>query len=1006
MMRLVIKLNTVPVRSLRLRNLVNETAKKRDLNIRVSLIEELEGEPAGLLVFTRADDLSKLWEALVDALERLMKVYGALASKALRRNVSEVRVVGVLADIVSYSLRWPLYLHPSPELAIYSPHIAFPLYRVLGLFCEKLPRFYVAYKVASQLAGVQDEVFLEDVQRDLEKAGCRIDLDSVRLLASLYDLFVNELPQLLELALYSVPADTRLGLNSSPLLLHDILSSAIATTILASTGIPPGDEKLEVARLAALLHDIGKPLNWEAHEQESTNVTERLLKALLEELDYGKTNVENLARKIVEVVRNHHNHWECAKTLGKGWDRVCRAVAEGDKLASALDRVADLILGCIEGKGLRICEKLDIESLKKLGKILAANLDVNDPIKALHIAYRYPREKRKQVWNAWWNLYLRAFADKNLRNTLVKALESLAAMLNTSQRLIIQEAPLSEDWRICTLVIDIGGVQKLIRESSKLRNLAGMSVTIDFVTMVGVPLALYSFGVPLESIIFAGGATLHVIAPCNIIDRTKKDLHKNLANILGEDIAKLAFPEGIQIRIGSGNLSLLSLGDSQVPLYGYTINKTYRRLSVERMAPRVFDAEKPSLAKISGKPCPICQQRPGIILVKGEPDRLCPTCAARYEVFGDMGLKYDRRRALQVLSTLPQGCSDVIEELIAVAEPVEALTGPRGSKLAALKTDGNVMGSFIASSLTPAIYFEKSVRIDLAIKRSIEEIYRVAKEVLRDSCERKAVDTSKYILKYVLGIVGYSFMYAGGDDALMFVPHEVALPSALLLAYTFTAETGFRATLSVGVAAGPPEQPIWWLLDSAEELLETAKKVTRKESIKVIDSWPQRMNESGGAILYDYMANGALTPIRVGRRLKTRRLHGKVSLLFGDTSIFKLTSLINPPTGGKLEPLRPQTIKSDEALNSYLRDLLEKTMNGEIRGSEKLKVVDRIAAIVKPGILAVALIASSKEAENRQDKELMEGLSRLIQSLGMVSDPRHVESVLTEIYLVSRLTGG
>ncbi len=388
--------------------------------------------------------------------------------------------------------------------------------------------------------------------------------------------------------------------------------------------------------------------------------------------------------------------------------------------------------------------------------------------------------------------------------------------------------------------------------------------------------------------------------------------------------------------------------------------------------------------------------RPALFSVAGE--EMCITCYSRYRAFDSLGFRA-RSRAVA-----DHGIR--IED-----EPVIALTAPRGSKLAVVKVDGNAMSVFMSSSLTPSVYFEKSVRIDLALKRGIRAVYETIWKLLRET------KSGGSVTEYLAAIAVHSFMYAGGDDALLILPHEASLATALLVAYVFAAETGFQASLSVGVAAGPREQPIWWLLDAAEELLESAKEVVRGESLAALREYPGSRVTAGGAVLYDYMASGALTGLRVDSRLSRRwRTVSRLARLFGAAPLPRLVlaaigspkDMVRGVTPAKLFEQPPRSMSEDEAIEAILVDVLRGVLLGSIDARSVYRTVERAAAMPGDPRIAPWVVVERLSEAAGTDGGAYHELLQLLASLadGGRLSPEQVSSLIVELYLVSKLLGG
>ena len=1011
----VVKANPVPVRALRLKRLVEKTLG----SCKGDSVGLLEDGAYGYTVVARGSVVAEVWRKLLDDLAELTRLYAEIARVAVDHGVADaVRVLRIYADILAYSLRWPLYLHPLPELGITSPHIALLVAKLLDLICPdaRLP-FHELYDIASSLAsGLSSRIAELDSFGKLIRA-CRIGRDALLNILSgsitrILSIASEKLPEKLELILYTTPADIRLGANASPIILHDLLASGIAAALLGAKRISLDSRIAVVARLAALLHDVGKPLDYTSYTRLSRSEAKRLLSLLLEGLRGSRVEgeAEKLVDIVVRIVEHQDDVGKCEGVVGEEWAEACEAVVEGDRLASGFDSLSGLILSCIDGG--ECSPGIDAEAFRAVGELLLdafreAGVELGDWKDALREAYRPSKAPSDTVLYAWSRLYEAAVGDEDARSAVRRAMGSVLGLLSGLGGLRYRPAEVDTRKDIGVLIVDIDDVQKLIRESSKLRTLSSMSISIDYVTMVGIPLALEKLGVPLEAVVFAGGAVVQAIVPGGLAslspDELRERIEEALYEVLGKGAAKLILGR-LAVHVGASHLARDKR--SGLALYGLTVRRAYRSLAEAKMSAASVQGIRPRLSlAYHARLCTVCGERPALFRVADE--EMCAACYARYYAFGSLGFRA-RRQAVEgvVHVTLDK-------------EPINALTTPRGSKIAVVKADGNAMGVFMLSSLTPSVYFEKSVRIDLALKRGIREVYTTVYAVVGDVARRAGGEATGRVareMEYLGAIAAYSFMYAGGDDALLILPHEASLAAALLLAYTFAAETGFQSSLSVGVAAGPREQPIWWLIEAAEALLESAKEVARIDSLNAIHGYPGARVESGGAILYDYLASGALTGMRVEQRLRERwTAASRVARLFGRAPLPGLVLIaagcpqaLCQQGGINLFQTPPRSLADDERVEEVLRRLLQSILEGGIDAGRVYRGIERIASTVRnPRLVPWVIVERIYEAGGELStayRSLLRMLAGIVD--GGVITPDAVSSLISELYLVSKLLGG
>jgi CRISPR/Cas system-associated protein Cas10 (large subunit of type III CRISPR-Cas system) len=116
--------------------------------------------------------------------------------------------------------------------------------------------------------------------------------------------------------------------------------------------------------------------------------------------------------------------------------------------------------------------------------------------------------------------------------------------------------------------------------------------------------------------------------------------------------------------------------------------------------------------------------------------------------------------------------------------------------------------------------YERSARLDIALKRAFEETVRELYFGLEgvDSAEAR-----RTLVRLKLGL-----LYMGGDDMLALMPSWLAPLVANSLAEKFRKHMGCARGISIGVAAGPSKAPVWSLIEAARELQQKAKDRARE----------------------------------------------------------------------------------------------------------------------------------------------------------------------------------
>ena len=219
-----------------------------------------------------------------------------LAARRSLDGLSEEEKLETLGDLITLFFKAPLYREALPGFTR-SP------YKLLVLWVLLRPRLRTLLPTKTLLD------VMEGMEEGLVKYPAAIEI--------LDDIDVSER---VERALTLFPVDTRPGPNTTALLPHLMLTSAIAWSLAVRDGYSRRDRAY--LRLAALLHDIGKPIDPMRHAKESEKLVRRLLDGILPS-DY--------VEMIVEFVRKHHKA-----------DVEVGLIAEADRMASA-DRLYQIV---------------------------------------------------------------------------------------------------------------------------------------------------------------------------------------------------------------------------------------------------------------------------------------------------------------------------------------------------------------------------------------------------------------------------------------------------------------------------------------------------------------------------------------------------------------------------------------------------------------------------------------------------------------------------------------
>jgi hypothetical protein len=1078
---------SVPARALRLRDLRREISESQKIasagNLFVNVIEDKS--PAWLWsVMSSQEALATVWRSHLSNIRKILDrvargIMGQDYAKELekiadaaRKGDSEAKCklaiyLSVIADVVAYMFRYPLYR--DPLLALVESEASETNVKIEPLLAPHngllVARLVLASYVLNKFVGhgckalkERGKVIIRTIDALMGSEASEAEREIARLISSsLSERFSKHL----EALFYSIPADTRPGLNITSLLLHLLMVSAgAATAVYALTGSTGFEEDpcldAPVVRLAGLLHDIGKPLDPKNHVKASVEEAERLLEGLVP---------RGVLDAVKELIRSHHGEVseKLSKALSKelyclSAEKLHAALRCSDQTFTALDRLSRIVLAVAEG-GLDDVEE-DVKPLVQAAKekllVIGEKLSEKtglEPLEALRELYT---GRHLGVREAFFEL----LGTRDGAGAVAEATEALAKLFARPRSPKLEEKMkkalgaghgLPQPCRVLghrpvfgLAVVDIGGIQKGISESFRLRSMAGFSLLVDYLTMSMVPYAVVLNGSPPEAVVFTGGGTVQAIVPLPPNgEGGERDAASSIRSTIREIISIKPLYElslsGVKIRVSVKRL--------EEPLYSETVIEAYRRMADEEPGSASIEAWLATLLSNLADPCKSCGVRPGVVEVGGE--RYCPICAARYAVTWKLGyrsdltgyrgtilralsmmLKFDPQRLLGVYFT-KEAENDIEKSFDVLA----LIAGGHERNYAVIKSDGNVAGMFMSSSITPTMYFERSIRLDMATKNTISQIMvnilNIAKEGkkqfvksssdLRESKEN--IESVKERAERLLVALVYGYMYAGGDDSLLIVPADVALPLAMLLVYGFSAEMGFVVTLSTGVVGAPVKHNIWWSIDAATALLdEIAKSKARPISIKaLLNAEPASV---AGFIAFDYTDGWGLNSHRALWRheyLAERGLTVQPLPLLSTSNELGLLELVLYLIGEDVSQASqvslPRTLREDETLQGTLCKVFKKHIIGA--ASNDVKDLYKVLAKYVPTkaqelvlsgnavarsagfseiLLALSYAASRLDGDQRRG---VEGLVKtLVEKLGGGKVPLH------DIYLVYKFARG
>jgi len=594
-----------------------------------------------------------------------------------------------------------------------------------------------------------------------------------------------------------VPADTRPGLNTSSLITHMLLTSAIAylIKIQSETSHDLGDV---IIRLAGILHDIGKPIAWYKTFTKGhyvSHVNEEVLDEVWTKLgDFKKLLDAEVWSYVRAIVRCHHENesGKCiegelkrfgvnvaAETIGM-LTKLSNYIIQADRISSNTDRIESLILSVLK----------DIESRSGVSE-------------------EELKEGYKESPNAWY-WWLRR-SDEDVRK-IAKAITEVVISEDAQMRLSDHVKELSVVKHVNIGIIDIRGIQEYINRET-FRALIGGSIAVDITTLAIIPSVLIKvLGLNLEHILYAGGGTVEVLIPQD--GRLENVFKKYYSNLMKRALWLPA--------ISCAEVSLKN--DWRV-----TSRELISTLAAVKLVPARTDRDNIKLTELRvGMVCEVCGREPAKKLEGKEvySDYLmCDVCNALW----NFGENFYVRSKLELLRSVGYGEADKLLEEVKSGKLMkylmEWLSGStewfrgEGTNIATIKADMNLGGLFMANSLSISEAFTKSVLIDYALKKSLY----IALEAIKDVYGRDK------LIRTFVGI-----MYAGGDDLLMIAPAGISPLLTLYATTVFWSIIGSRQ-LSIAIGVAKPKQNVWNVIDTTTEFLKISKDYIRSKVRKLSD---------------------------------------------------------------------------------------------------------------------------------------------------------------------------
>lgn len=468
------------------------------------------------------------------------------------------------------------------------------------------------------------------------------------------------------------PADTRPAANSSSLLIHMIVTSAIATCIFASQHAYLGAEWLKrvtMLRLLSLFHDIGKfdVTKWHEHEKLSSSIVEELFS------EYVEGEAKDLVMKVVDVLASRQE------------DYLTKIFRQADEIASNIDRLPKYFFKALSAEEER--------ELKEVSHSISISL-----------------EEAYKTWAFWERIGfegIRALSEKFAKR---------ASRVTKDNPLLC-----GEDIKIVTKDVflarlDIRNIQKYIAVED-LRSLCGASRIVDIVTMVIIPAYLVTkVGLPPENVLYFGGGNITIIIPRTIggeevIEKVKLMLNKKLSRELGIS---------------------LTLGVSPVyDSFAYTNRCIDSEIAKQKLLEVPSREVSPNIMYV----CDLCGEGYAEERIDGD-RLVCRPCYVKHFFGDTVHFRWKLARLKEVfkVNVPTEDIKDIVMHVMEYIAGISWDALRRRSYkeypyVALMRFDGNLISQIMATAVSITDAVERSVRIDYALKSALHKFLEVLKGI-------------------------------------------------------------------------------------------------------------------------------------------------------------------------------------------------------------------------------------------------------------------------------------
>ena len=598
-----------------------------------------DGIPRYYRVFDAAAGREML-NHMVDLTRRVLEDYSGGAM------IKSARELNSFLDSLVFYIKGLFYLDPVPGFVagVSPPPQA-------GLYYYSKSRIVRGFKPPYTREGLRDYCYHSMVEKLIMGDEKSLELFSESMRARLYECM-------------QYPADTRPGSNTSSLLLHLLLTSAVACCRLIDSMYDATQDfrkfmadkdvqrRIAVLRLISLFHDIGKfdMERWHEHHVVSSQVLRKIFDGY----------VGDEAKEIVETAAGLVSGERVEEYMD-----LYRLQREADASASNIDRV----------------QKLFWEALSKsLKAILEEKIESYCSRKGIG-----GRDAALMKWDFWEEV---GFED------VVRMTEDYCKNISVigpeNPALTYEGEVIARGVRIVRF--DVAGIQRFIR-SDKLPALVGGSRIVDVLVYVALPYMLVErFNLPAETILCYGGGNLTVLLPSKAYSQISEEVRTVTRRELG-----------LELNYGSS------------PLYN-SMYKVNREIDGELTVMKMIGWEGGVSLNLYRR-CSWCKTR--YASERDGDDYICDTCKWKKEV----GEIYHFQAKCRQLGLDWEKIKGGVPEYIAGLEAGEQATAEKYPSIAFVRFDGNLMSQLISSSTSITDLVERSIRIDRSIKEAFRDFY-------------------------------------------------------------------------------------------------------------------------------------------------------------------------------------------------------------------------------------------------------------------------------------------